>query len=339
MQRKKKMTGLLLLAALILTPSLSGCGGKSAGASAEAAPGSSAAAKELDVIRLPTVTSFVGVSPYLVAQELGFDKEANLRFEFVGAVDAGQLVASVVAGKIDVGGGHVNRTIAGIHAGAKIRAVAANTETTEKAPHMTYVTLQNSPITTAQDIVGKKVGIPAFGGCNEYMPYAFLESKGIQNPKGKFEIVTAPEAKLEQALKQGEVDIIGLHENPDTIVKRGNLKILFTDFNIWGGDGGATPYYFSEKFIKEKPDVVRRFVGVIGKTNDYINANPEKAREITAKKGNVDPSIVRATTLASHALIKEETVQIWIDLLERFKEIKPGLKPSNIYTNEFNPAA
>lgn len=322
-----------LITAALLLLWMAGCGSKPASGTS-----AGSGVKEPDVIRLPTVTSFVGVSTYLVAQELGFDKEANLKFEFVGAVDAGQLVASVVAGKIDVGGAHINRTIAGINAGAKIKAVAANTQTTEKAPHMTFVTLQDSPVRTAQDIVGKKVGIPQFGGCNEYTPYAFLQEQGIKDPKGKIEIVTAPEAKLEQALKQGEVEVIGLHENPDTIVKRGNLRILFTDFDIWGTEGGATPYYFSEKFIKQKPDVVKRFVSVIARTNDWINANPDQAKKITAEKGKVDVSVVRATTLAPHAEIKESTVQVWIDLLEQFKEIKPGVKPEDIYTNEFNAA-
>lgn len=331
--RNRSKAILLLIMLLSFIAVLAACGkSEPASSGADSATGGS---PKPDVIRLPTVTSFTGVSTYLIAEELGYVKEANLEFDYVGTVESGQLVASVVAGKIDVGGAHVNRTIAGINAGAKIRAVVAQSETTEVIPHMTFVTLEDSPIKSFHDILGKKLGISAFGGCNEYTTYAYLAKQGIENPKGKFENVVAPETKLEQALKQGEVDLIGLHENPDTIIKRGNLKILYSDYDIWEDEGGATPLYFSEKFIKEKPDVVQRFVEVIAKTNDFINANPDRAREITAAKGNVPIENVRPRYMAPHGEIKPETVQVWIDLLEEFGEIKPGLKPEDIYTDEF----
>ncbi|AIQ12780.1 ABC transporter substrate-binding protein [Paenibacillus durus] len=333
LKRIRPVKPIALRALLLLTTGatiLAGCGNDTDSAKA----GSSG--EQLDVVRLATPTNLTGISTYYVADELGFAKDAGLKFDFIGAVEPGQLVASVVAGKLDVGGAHINRTIAGISAGAKIKAVVAQTETTEAVPHMSFVTTKDSPIKSAADIVGKKVGISKFGGCNEYTPYAYLLKNGIKDPKGKFEIVIAPEIKLEQALLQGDVDLIGLHENPSTIIKRGNLRVVFTDYDVWNTIGGATPLYFSQKFIKEKPDVVRRFVDVISKTNDYVNANPEKAIEITAKRGDIDPAKIRANYYAPHGEIKEESAQVWIDLLTKFNEIKPGIKPEDIFTNEFN---
>ncbi len=81
-----------------------------------------------------------------VADELGFFREEGIKPEFVGVIPPAQLVAAVMAGKVDVGGAHANRTIAGINAGAKIKAVAGNTETTKDKPHMIYLTLENSPL-------------------------------------------------------------------------------------------------------------------------------------------------------------------------------------------------
>jgi ABC-type nitrate/sulfonate/bicarbonate transport system substrate-binding protein len=295
-----------------------------------------ARSKGPDVIRLPSPSNLTGVYVYYVAEELGYVRAENLKFQYVGVIATSQLLAAVVAGQIDVGGAHVNRTIAGINAGAKVKVVIAGTETTREIPHMTFVTLENSPIKSFKDIAGKRLGIYTFGGCNEYTTYAYLLQQGITNPKGTFEIVIIPAAKLEQALRQGDIDIAGLHDNPNNILARGGLKILFTDYDVWGTVGGNTPSYFSIKFIKEKPDVVRRFVKVIAKTQDWINANPEKAVEITAKWADVDPKLLRANYFAPHGIIKEDSVQVWIDLLERFGEIKPGIKSQNVYTNEFN---
>jgi len=294
--------------------------------------------KTLDVIKVANSSIPTSVSLADVADELGFMAEEGIKLEFVGIVPAGQLVASVTSEKLDVGGAHVNRTIAGIAAGAKIKAVIANTETTEERPHMTYVVREDGPIKSAKDMVGKKLAIYAYGGCNEYTPYEYLRKNGISDPKGKFQIVIVPAGKEEEALRRGEVDIAGIHDSPENILKHGGgVRVLFTDYDVWGTVGGATPSYFSENFIKEKPDVVRRYVKAMAKTINWVNANPEQAAEISARRLKVDPGIVRANYYAPDGIIKEDSVQVWIDLLKDYGEITKDIKLEDVYTNEFNP--
>lgn len=318
---------------LALSVSVFGCSNK------QEKQHTASSAKQLDIIRVPSPSDITRPDIYMIAEELGYFAEEGIQLEYVGKVPSPQLVASVVAGKIDVGGAHINRTIAGISAGAKIKAVVAGTETTKEIPHMVYVTLDNSPVRSAQDMVGKKVGIPTIGGCNEYTPYAYLKKNGVDSPKGKIEIIVMPEANLEQALRQGNIDVAGFHKNPDFLLARGGLKVLFTDYDVFGTIGGNTPFYFSEKFIKEKPDVVRRFVRAVAKANDWADANQQQAIDITVKRANVDPKLLRTGYFAPNGIIHPETVAIWIDLLKEFGEIKNDVKPEQIFTNEFNPYA
>lgn len=296
-------------------------------------------ANKLDVIRVATPADPTSPSIYYVGDELGFFAEQGIKIEYAGVVPSTQLVASVVGGKLDVGGAHVNRTIAGISAGARVKAVAANTETSQAIPHMVGVITKNSPIKSGQDMVGKKIGIPLIGGCNEYTPYAYMKKNGIDDPKSKVQIIVIPESQLDQALRQGEIDLAMMHKTSDFIKQRGEFNVLFSDYDVWGTIGGATPAYFSEKFIKEKPDVVKRFVAAVAKINNWCNENPEKAVEITAKRAKVDPKTVKPGYYAKDAVILDETVTVWIDLLTDFNEIKPGIKPEQVYTNEFNPYA
>lgn len=278
---------------------------------------------------------------FWIAHELGFDAEENLNFVDVGALPATEVLAATVAGTIDVGGLHINRTVAGIAAGAKVKCVVANTETTQEYPHMVFITKETSPINTAQDFKGIKLGLTNYGGCHEGIPNAWLLKNGISDPKNFYEVVVFPsEAKAVQALEQGDVDAVGFHKDPEWVKDRGGLKIIFTDYDVWESLGGATPFYFTEKFIEEHPDEVRRFVKVMAKTNNWINENLDQAREITARIANVDVKSIGKVYYTPDGVIDPETIQVWIDLLIEAGEIKPGsVNREQMYTNEFNELA
>jgi ABC-type nitrate/sulfonate/bicarbonate transport system substrate-binding protein len=297
-------------------------------------------AKALFDIRFASSPSF-GTPEYLVvAHEKGFDAEEGLNFVDAGAMGPNELVASVVAGQIDVAGRHVNRAIAGINAGAKIKCVAAVAETTKDIPHMTFVTLKGSPIKTVADFKGKKLGLSNYGGCHQGTADGWLKKNGIpiSEIKNYYEAVILPsEPKVIQALYQGQVDAIGLHKELEWVNdQEGKVEVLFTDYDVFGTLGGASPLYFREDFLVKHPDEVRRFVKVMARTYEWINANLYEAREMTAKLGKVDIKQIGKLYFAPGAVIDPATVQIWIDFMTETGEIKPGIKVEDVYTNEFN---
>jgi ABC-type nitrate/sulfonate/bicarbonate transport system substrate-binding protein len=292
----------------------------------------------LTVLKVPWPAEPTSPSIFVVAQELGFLKNHNLDFEYVGVIPSPQLVAAVVSGDIDVSpGAHINRTIAGISAGAKILAVVANTESSLRVPHMVGLVTKNSPIKTPADLIGKTIGIPTIGGCNEYTPYAWMGKNQISDPKTKVTVTVIPEKNLEQALRQGEIDLAMMHKVPEEVIKQGEFDIVFSDYDVWETDGGNTPPYFALDFIKNNPQTVRNFVAAMAETINWANANPQGAKEITAKKVNYDVNRLAERYYAPNGIIRPQTAQVWIDLLTDFGEIKPGMTLEQIYTNEFNP--
>ncbi len=327
---------------------ITGCGGKSlteAGASVNGnstvSPSEEASAgvdeSEFDVVRVPSSSNPLGVDSISLAEELGFFKDERIKIKRAGVIPFGEIIPSLTSGKLDFGSGHINRVIAAVAAGAKVKAVAANTLTTREKPHMSFVVREDSPIKLPGDIIGKKIAIMAYGGCNEYTPYEYLKKNGIDSPKGKFKIVTVPAGKEEQTLRQGLVDIAGTHDDPANLLARGGVRVIFTDYDIWEDEGGQAPYFASEEFIKENPDLVKRFVTVIARINKWINENQQKAIELNAKIYKVDPAKVRVNYFVSDAVIKDETVRLWIDILKGYNDLKRDVSPDEVYTNEYNP--
>jgi ABC-type nitrate/sulfonate/bicarbonate transport system substrate-binding protein len=127
-----------------------------------------------------------------------------------------------------------------------------------------------------------------------------------------------------------------LHKTPEEIEQAGEFDVIYSDYDVWGADGGATPMYFSTQFINDHPDVVKNFVWAVADTLNWMNANLYEARAISARRTNQEVSKVTSNYYAPDGLMKPVTAQLWIDLLERFGEIRPGLTVEQVFTNEFN---
>jgi ABC-type nitrate/sulfonate/bicarbonate transport system substrate-binding protein len=113
--------------------------------------------------------------------------------------------------------------------------------------------------------------------------------------------------------------------------------VIFSDYDVWGPNGGATPNYFSLQFIQERPEAVKNFVAAMAETLDWANQNPFLAREITSKRLNYDINLINQIYYSPKGLLKPIHAEVWVDLLVEFDEIKPGITVDQIFTNKFNP--
>ncbi len=294
--------------------------------------------KDSNLYTLKMVTSPV-YDPIQVGVEKGFFKEEGLNIKFVGVLPTEQYVTATVSGDIDVGGGHTNRVINAVAHGAKIKGIAGMTKTIPGYPHMSLFVLENSSIGTPQDLIGKKVAIWGFGGCSEYMMYEYMRQKaGVSNPKESIELTSLPDAQQEQALRSHLVDAVFIHAPFNKkLTNAGGIRKLFDD-NDLNESLGLALYWASDDFIKNHPEVVKRFVRATAKTLDWANEHREEAYQIEAKRLGLNLADMEGPNSPEHALINDSEVQHWISTLTRYGLLKEGqIKTSDIYTNEFNP--
>lgn len=282
---------------------------------------------------------YANYDPVYVGSEKGFYREEGIKIDFVGALPFEQMVMAVVNGDINVANGHANRVINGITNGAKIKAIAAASKTIPGYPHMTLFVLEKSNISSAKDLIGKKVAIWGFGGCSEFMMYEYMRQKaGVSNPKESIELVSMPDAQQEQALKSGLVDAVFIHAPySKKLSSMEGVTKLFDD-NDLEKSLGLAPYFVSDDFIEKHPDVVKRFVKATAKSLDWSNEHREEAYQITASRLDMDVKDMEGYYSPEHGLIIDSEVQNWISTLTKYGLVKDGqVKTSDIYTNEFNP--
>jgi ABC-type nitrate/sulfonate/bicarbonate transport system substrate-binding protein len=185
--------------------------------------------------------------------------------------------------------------------------------------------------------VGKKIGSSSAQGCSGYFHLAWMRKYGVADPRNAAELLVIKEPVIEQAIRQGDVEVGLMHKTPEYYQSNGEFRVLFSDYDIWENRGGGTPFLFRTDFISSRPDVIKRFITAMAKTENWANEHPKETIEITARRTNTDPKRITERYYAPDAFIKEDSVTVWMDLLLEFGEIKEAVPLNLIYTNEFNP--
>ncbi|MDR3254115.1 MAG: ABC transporter substrate-binding protein, partial [Synergistaceae bacterium] len=151
--------------------------------------------KELTVIRTFTRTD-CGITPYLVADQIGFFAEEGLKIVYTGTVDYNQQLATILNGDNDIGDAHPNELAMFIKGGAAVKGVSRDDiepldEKDVDYRHMKYFVKADSPIKTWSDLVEYRVGseilingtIPS---CSTFVPSTIFDKFGIGRERIKF---------------------------------------------------------------------------------------------------------------------------------------------------------
>ncbi len=296
-------------------------------------------------VNIRYLSSSTVVEPYEFAKELGYLNGINITR--LGSNTGGpEDIISVATGSTDVGHSAWVAIINAKARGIEIKAIVApmgNSKESwyEGTPYLSkWFVLENSSIKSAKDLAGKKIAVNTLGGHVEYITREYLARNGMS--KDDVQLMTVPHH--DEALRQGLVDVVApIGTTIDKLEAGGGVRVLFTDYDIIGNQTHCG-LFVSEKFLRENPEVVRQFVEANAKAVDWAREHPEEAKELAArviKQKGGNPELAKywkGFGVREHALLEDGDVQFWIDWLVKDGKIKEGqFKPSDIYTNEFNP--
>jgi ABC-type nitrate/sulfonate/bicarbonate transport system substrate-binding protein len=209
----------------------------------------------------------------------------------------------------------------------------------------------DSGITSARDLIGKKVAVNTLGANAEAVLDTYLAKGGLSQAEiKKVTLVPLPGINEEAALREGKVEAAYLFGALQTsALSRGGLRSLVTDTDLVGPYNGGS-IVLRDDFIKKNPDLTKRFVAGLAKALVYAESHSaDQVRStlstwLTAQDRPDDAKALalwKGTGVATHAgLIRDKDFDLWLDWLESRGDVKTdALKASDIYTNKFNPFA
>ncbi|AII06125.1 ABC-type nitrate/sulfonate/bicarbonate transport system substrate-binding protein [Rhodococcus wratislaviensis] len=284
-----------------------------------------------------------------LAADLGYYQKVELNW--IGDTTSGpQSIQNAATGQTDFGGAFN---------GAVLKLAAADSPITsvigyygsDKETFNGYYVLDGSPITSARDLIGKKVGMNTLGAHHEFLVREWLAREGLTPDEIKqVELTVVPPVNTEQALRQGQIDVGTLGSVfRDKAVERGGIRPLFTDESIFGSFTYGS-LLFRNDFIAKNKDAVADFVQGTARAIRWTQTTPRddviaKFKDIITKRGrNETTDLVgywKSPGVAGPGgVITDKEIQTWIDWLVRNGELEDGkLTPADVYTNEYNPYA
>jgi len=302
-------------------------------------------AMSVDKVTLNLNWFYVGDhSPYFVALDKGWYKEEGMEPTILTGKGSGDVVKRVDVGSADIGIVDTGVLIVARAQGVKVKVVCM---LFDKSPYCMWM-WKDSGINSPKDLVGKKIAAPPGDAQRTIFP-ALAQVNGFDADKVTF-VNIAPEAKF-SALAAKQVDVVFDYYSgaPFYYKAMGQENVKYMMFADWGVDVYSNALVAREEYIKDHPDLIRRFVRASLRGWEFTLKNPEEAIEIMAKhRPEIDKSLLLANLKLIIDLFRTNRYKQngigWVDdkkmaesikIISQYRDLKVEMKPSDLYSNEF----
>jgi len=244
--------------------------------------------------------------PYAVAMAKGFFKQQGADVTGILSSDGGgTTVRTMLGGNLAYGEINPTATVIAIQQGADLKIVSDNVQTVAE---FIWAVKPDSPIRTAADLKGKKIGYTNPRSTSQALAILVLENAGLK-PSDAELVKTGGFGEGIVALDLGAVDITPIpeplwwqHQNKYRAVVRASELLPPLD-NVVGVTTG--------KAAATRGDFIRAVIRARRQAVEYMYANPDESAEIIAKAYNLSPDVAKSAVKSLLGSHEKSGVKYW----------------------------
>jgi NitT/TauT family transport system substrate-binding protein len=211
------------------------------------------------------------------------------------------------------------------------------------------ISLAGKGITSVKDLEGKRIATTPGDSTTATFPALLAVNK---LDRSKVNLIQLDPTAKPLAVMEGRADALlgGVSDQPFVMLSKG-FKTEHTTFAQLGVSLLGFTLLTHNDTIKEKPDLVKRFVRATSKSWEYARANPEKVMPSLKKvKSDFDTDIGLMQLKVMIALMDTpntkgkpagyHAVADWdanLKLLKEYRDLQTNLPPTAFFTNDFVP--
>jgi NitT/TauT family transport system substrate-binding protein len=287
--------------------------------------------------------------PSILAQQLGYYKEAGVDVELIDFKGGSTALTAVLGGSADVVSGFYDHTVE-LASKKPMQSIVIF----DKLPGLVLMVSpkSNDSVKTIADLVGKTVGVSAPGSSTDFYLKYLLRKNGI-DPHKVAVVGIGNGATSVAAMEQNQVQAAVMVEPAATQMsaRHADQRILSDTrtqkdtIAVFGGEYPAGSFYALTTWVKAHPDESEKLAEAMVRTLQWIHSH--SAEEIMAKMPKEftasDPAIYLTSlknmipTFSDNGLMDPKGADA---VLAVFSEFVPEIKAANIdvkttYTDEF----
>jgi NitT/TauT family transport system substrate-binding protein len=269
-----------VMAALPLLLTACGYGSKSTDDGKQTAAAAGARKLSTDEVKIGYFPNLTHATALVGVQEGLFQKELGGTTIKASTFNAGPSeIEALNAGSIDIGWIGPSPAINGYTKsdGKNLRIIGGSASGGVK------LVVDPKKIKSLDDVKGKKIATPQLGNTQDVAFLNWIAEQGwktdAQSGKGDVSVVRTDNKITPDAYRSGSVDGAWVPEPTASKLVAEGAKVLLDESDLWPGKKFViTNIIVSQKFLEEHPDVVEAVLRGSVKTNEWIGANPDKAK-------------------------------------------------------------
>lgn len=209
--------------------------------------------------------------------------------------------------------------------------------------------LKKTGIKSVKDLAGKKVGVPSGSSQTTMLPL-LLKANNLK--ESDVNLINMPATAMVPSLLQGQVDaILGSIDSYQIQLEAQGAQTDNFMFADHGVPTVSTSIFANDSYIKDNPEVVKKFIAASLKGWYFALDNPEKAvkdlksvfPEMNEKLAAAELASIKPLLCSGGAkYIGKAEDALWVktqDLLSEVKLLPAGQDPKSYYTNAYLPPA
>jgi len=247
-----------------------------------------APAQAADKLRVGKAVPFAWTfTPIDVGVEVGIFAKHGLTLEVTSFAGDARLQQGMVSESLDIGIGS-GPGMAFAAKGAPDRAVAAMAG----APmNMCVVVPYASPLTSLDDIRGKKIGITTVGSLTDWLLKRVVAAKQW-TPAEVTAVTVGGFDSTKAALKTGQIDGVVIALELGYALEAAKEWRVLAKLAPFASNFHTHVLFARETLIASQPALVERFLRGWFETIAFMRANKQRTVEITAKVISLDPAVI-----------------------------------------------
>lgn len=267
---------------LVLIATVAGCGGGDGGDDPGGGEGG------LTDVRVGVIP-ITPVAPVYLGVEQGFFEEEGLRVEPELAQGGAAIVPSVQSGDFQFGFSNSVSLMIAQTQGLPVRVVVPGESSPASAEedNAAIMVTEDSPIQEPQDLEGTRIGVNTLLNIAGLTVEASLARLGVNTDT--IELVEVPFPEMLAATEGGEIDAGFFNEPFTTAAQSAGLRTIVNPYFGTGPELPIAPYFTTQQYIDENPEVVAAFQRAMQRANEFANDNPDEVRRILTTYTEIPP--------------------------------------------------